>query len=207
MKIKAILFDFDGTLADTLPIFIDGVNRLAPKYNYKIIKNIEPFRKLGIKEFLQKWLQLNQIQLIFYIIKLKKISRQKLKKAKLFTGMAKIVKTLGKDHHLGIISWNEKNVIKNVLNNHNINIFEPICGNTLIQKQKKIKKFLKKYNYKKNEVIYIGDGIGDIISAQKANINIISVARGFHHPDKLKSYKPTFSIDRPTQILDIIKPG
>ena len=51
---KSIIFDFDGTLADTLPIFINGVNELADQYKYEKITDPEPFRKSGIRHFLQK---------------------------------------------------------------------------------------------------------------------------------------------------------
>ena len=36
---KWIIFDFDGTLADTLPVWVDTWNFLANKYGYKIIES------------------------------------------------------------------------------------------------------------------------------------------------------------------------
>jgi hypothetical protein len=41
MTIKAILFDFDGTIADTRDAFIKIVNRLAPEFGYKSVSQEE----------------------------------------------------------------------------------------------------------------------------------------------------------------------
>lgn len=38
MNQKVIIFDFDGTIADTIDAIIDIYNRIAPKYRCKTIK-------------------------------------------------------------------------------------------------------------------------------------------------------------------------
>ena len=40
-KYKMIIFDFDGTLADTLPWFMNVVNKVAEKYHFKKIEKDE----------------------------------------------------------------------------------------------------------------------------------------------------------------------
>ncbi|WP_235914568.1 HAD hydrolase-like protein [Rugamonas rivuli] len=35
MNRKLIIFDFDGTLADTLPVFVDVFDQAADKYGFK----------------------------------------------------------------------------------------------------------------------------------------------------------------------------
>ncbi|NOZ43719.1 MAG: HAD-IA family hydrolase [bacterium] len=205
MKKKAIIFDFDGTIANSIPIFLKAVNQLASHYNYKPIDNINPFRKYSIREFLHNILKLSRIQIPFYIFQIKKILKKDFRHAKIFDGIPETINILKAHYHLAIISGNNQQLIHQFLKKYDIDIFRPIYGSVRQHKQKEIKHFLNKYHYKKNDIVYIGDGINDITACHKAQIPIISVARGFHHPKRLASLKPDFLIDKPDKILLCLK--
>lgn len=205
MALKSIIFDFDGTIADTLPIFVKGINALSPKFKYDPIKDIEPFRKVGIREVLRQELNLNYLQIISFVQNIRKHIREDLQNAQFFDGMLDVIKELEKHYHLAVISGNQADVIDTVLHKHGITSFDPIIGNTRLKKQRYIKRFLKQFHYNKDQVIYIGDGLGDITSSQKVGIPVISVSRGFHHAEALKDKHPTFLATTPQDILKYIK--
>lgn len=50
--IKYILFDFDGTLADSKSVFVSAWNQLADKHKFKKLhhEDLDVLRKLSIKE-------------------------------------------------------------------------------------------------------------------------------------------------------------
>ncbi|KKS45340.1 hypothetical protein A3J20_03735 [Candidatus Gottesmanbacteria bacterium RIFCSPLOWO2_02_FULL_42_29] len=55
MSKKILIFDFDGTIADSRNIILETINKLSEKYGYKSIQNgnIEELRNKTIKELFQ----------------------------------------------------------------------------------------------------------------------------------------------------------
>ena len=41
-------------------------------------------------------------------------------------------------------------------------------------------KALKKFNFKKNEILYVGDSIYDYLAAKRAGLKFVAVLTGFH---------------------------
>ena len=56
MRYSLVIFDLDGTLADSFPWFLRVVNDIARKYGFKSIANddIEPLRRAGTREILKR---------------------------------------------------------------------------------------------------------------------------------------------------------
>lgn len=50
--VKYVIFDFDGTIADSKDAFVLSWNKLAKDYNFKEMKmdELDEFRKLSMKE-------------------------------------------------------------------------------------------------------------------------------------------------------------
>ena len=56
MRYSLVIFDLDGTLADSFPWFLRVVNDVARKYGFKSIANddVEPLRRAGTREILKR---------------------------------------------------------------------------------------------------------------------------------------------------------
>ena len=56
MTEKAIIFDFDGTIADTFDAIVSITNCLALEFGYKLatLEDIEQFRNLSSREIIHK---------------------------------------------------------------------------------------------------------------------------------------------------------
>lgn len=56
MKYKLVIFDFDGTLADSFPFFLSTVNDLANEYNFKKISLVfDSNRKTWVRSYKLIW--------------------------------------------------------------------------------------------------------------------------------------------------------
>ena len=57
MKEKAIIFDFNGTIADTSKIAFDAINKMSEKYNYKKLtfKEANSLRDKGMMEIIKMY--------------------------------------------------------------------------------------------------------------------------------------------------------
>ena len=209
--IKTILFDFDGTIADSVPVIIDIVHNLARKsgdakliaklenIDLESVRNqtiLETCRKLGIPFF--------RIPLIMK--KAQGEYRQRITTVKLITGIKDVLTDLKKSGFiLGIISSNQKENIERFVQNNKIDVFDYIhTEKTLFGKHKAIKHFLQKYRLKPNEVLYIGDEIRDVEACKKVCVPIVAVTWGFNSQAGLEKYKPDFICDAPAKLCKLI---
>lgn len=52
---KLVIFDFDGTLADSFPFFVSTINHLADMHSFKKIylDEVESFREISSREIMK----------------------------------------------------------------------------------------------------------------------------------------------------------
>jgi HAD superfamily hydrolase (TIGR01549 family) len=210
--IKALIFDFDGTLANTLPFTFSKIIELAKKLKVKDFKEkeiIEKIRSLSPQElfsqFSVSWLKMPLI--IWEIKKAQKDLYDKINKIKIFPGIKKLLKELKKKGiKIYIYSSNLKKNIVRFLEKEKINqYFENVyVGRNLLGKDKDLLNILKKEGLKTDEVYYIADEIRDILACQKAKIKMIGVSWGLAKSETLKKAGADLIIKKPSEILKII---
>lgn len=208
MSKKIIIFDFDGTIADTFYSLINIANELAEDYGYKKIekREIKSMKNKNIKHILRER-GISIFKIPFFIKKGNEKLDKNIKNVNIFPGIKKILVKLKKQKYkIGIITSNSKNNIKKFLKKYKIDFFDFIySGISIFGKDQKIKKLLKKYKLKPEQVIYVGDEIRDIEAAKKSKIKIISVTWGFNSKNILKKQNPDFLVNKPQEIIKIIK--
>jgi len=74
---------------------------------------------------------------------------------------------------------------------------------SLFGKGKILKRVLKKYEFFKRNVVYVGDEVRDIDAAREAGIKIVSVSWGFNSKEVLGSNKPNYIVDTPAELLGL----
>ena len=205
---KFIIFDFDGTLADTLPVVLKIFKKVIKEYGYKDVtdKDIESLRSMDALDIVR-----NFKFPIWKIPKLIKSVRKELaKKIKIVKPFEKIEELLillkAKGFGLGILTSNNKSTVNEFLTLNNLNYFSDVESNQgIFNKSAYLSRFLKKHNLKNSELVYIGDEVRDIEASREANVDIIAVSWGFNTKEVLQKYNPTFIADRPKDILNYLK--
>jgi len=209
MTVKVIIFDFDGTVADTFDAIVNITNRLAPEFGYKQAspEDILRFRNLTSREII-KQSGVSILKLPFIMKRLKFELNNQIHLLKPISGIKEALLELKKQsNQLGIITSNDKtNVITFLRNNDFPEIFDFIySGTTVFGKSKVINKFLKQNQLKKEEIIYVGDETRDIEAAKKSQIKAIAVTWGFNATEVLASQKPDFLIHHPNELISVIQ--
>lgn len=207
MMKKLIMFDFDGTIADSMTMTYHIYKDMALKYGMPVLTKDElvEYKKLPLKE------RLNKQGIPFYMVpKLLSESQAFQKKyeeeATLFEGMKEVLDSLSETYELVILSSNHKKFIKRFLKRHALTHFKKVYGKAaLFGKAGVIKKVLKKLGYKKLQAIYIGDETRDIIACNEIGIDIISVSWGFDDISLLKSESAKMIATSPKEILEYVK--
>jgi phosphoglycolate phosphatase len=204
--IKAIVFDFDGTLADTLPLTFDAIIKFGKEILHRDIadKDFKHFRDKGLKEIIKEE-HISALKITYYTRKIRSQIRHKLRNASLFPGVTKLLRDLSKHYTLGILTSSQEEDITPVLKRAKVNSIGFIfSGSTLFGKHRVMKKLLSQKKLKSAEIIYIGDEVRDIEASKKMGIKIISVTWGYNSKKRLEKEHPDFVATKPEQIAKII---
>ena len=198
---KYIVFDFDGTLADTF----DVIKTIATTEYGEYDVDLELFKSKGAKEMLKE-LDIPRWKLPRMIFNVTSKLRSS-KNIKLFPGIIDLLNTLKKDYKIGVVSSNSQEIIYDTLKEYNIeNLFEFVYSeSSLFGKHQVLKRMCSKHSINPLNVVYVGDEDRDIIAAKKAKIKIIAVTWGFNSKEKLSRENPDYIVDLPIQIPVILE--
>jgi len=204
---KVIIFDFDGTLADTIDILLSITNRLSAEFGFKS----------ATKEELAQLSNLNSWQILQYsgisifkfpllIRRLKAELHREVPHIQLFPGIKEVLLELKKrGFQLGIITSNSRENVLGALEKNGLqDTFTFIYSGSTFGKHKVINKWLRIENIHTEKVVYVGDEIRDIDAAKKTGIKVIAVGWGFNSPQALAAQNPNFLIERPQELIEIM---
>jgi phosphoglycolate phosphatase len=207
IMIKYILFDFDGTLADSKDVFISTWNQLADKYKFKKIhhQDLDALRKLSIKER-AKQLNFPLYKIPLVVPEVYRLYKKSIKDIILFDGVKLLLDELeNRGYQIVIISSNSEGNIKEFLRENAVDsVKEVLCSSKIFGKDQVIKKFLQTNKLKGSEVIYIGDECRDIIACKKVPVKIIWVGWGYDSAELVTPEKPDYMVHMPEEILNIL---
>jgi phosphoglycolate phosphatase len=206
--IKYVVFDFDGTLVDSKTVFISVFNQLAEKHKFKKMEpeNIEYLRQLSITERC-KFLQLPLYKLPLLSADLLHLYQKSLKDVNLIAGIRNLVEDLSRQGYaIGIISSNSEYNIREFLNYNQIKNIDAIySASNIFGKDRVIRKFLKTYRLRNDEIIYVGDEVRDITACKKNGVKIIWVSWGYDIKSMAETESPDFIAHSPAEIAGIVK--
>lgn len=198
-----LVFDFDGTIADSLPFYLELGLQYAAQHHLTPL-TVDQARLVGLRGLISHY-QISKIELTKILLWGIKEINHKIKDFPLFPEMASTLKSLSLSHSLGIVSSNSKTNITQFLQSHQLSPYFSFidCSPDLFGKHLKLRKLLKKL---KCIDYYIGDETRDIEAARKAGIKSVAVSWGFEHKDLLQTARPDFLINSPKGLLQLVSP-
>lgn len=204
---KVLLFDFDGTIADSFESFLGIINRISIKYNLPILSRaeLEELRSEEATVFIKR-LKIPFYKIPFIAHDMKKMQQLEIAQIEPFKGLPEVLHKLkSQGYSLGIITSNGKENVKYFIKNHDIDIFTYIVSDaSIFGKDKVIRNFLKQHAIAKEDALYVGDEIRDIQACQKVGIKIVAVTWGLNSKESLTKYHPDFLIDKPVELLKLL---
>ncbi|MGE5391586.1 MAG: HAD-IA family hydrolase [Deltaproteobacteria bacterium] len=206
--IKYIVFDFDGTLVDSLDIIITGYNQMAAKYRSKQILPEDLFMLKGMTIAERcKFLSFRLYMFPLAALDIYRLYRQSLKDLHFYTGMKDLLIDLHeRGFRLGVISTNSEHNIREFMSRNGIDFIDDMhCSNNIFGKDKDIKKFLKANKLQKSEMIYVGDEVRDIVACKKNGVKVIWVSWGYDDIENVKKVNPDYVVDSPDEIIHCIQ--
>jgi phosphoglycolate phosphatase-like HAD superfamily hydrolase len=202
------LFDFDGTIADTLSLSIRLYNELAPKYKTQTVDTVlaSKLRDLSAAEIFARS-GLSPLKLPFFVAEIQAAMTKQLGTVAIFPDLKSVLLTLKKaGHTLGIVTSNSAENVQQFLTTQELTgLFTVIAAEkNFWGKGAKLSQVIQRQNFKLSETYYIGDEVKDISAARTAQIPIISVTWGFNSVTALSKLQPDFIVTEPAELLALI---
>jgi phosphoglycolate phosphatase len=192
-RYHTILFDFDGTLADTQPLALEIMNILAPEFGMRPIasEEIPALKQLSAWQLL---VQRSGIPL-WRIFKLRRLERRvreeflaRSERIALFPGIADTLRKVQEmGYEVGIVSSNSRLVVAGALERAGVSVHFMHTGSRFFGKAYAIQKALREYSIGRAGVLYVGDELRDVEACKKVRIPMVAVGWGFNAPEALRA--------------------
>jgi phosphoglycolate phosphatase len=205
VKYKLAIFDFDGTLADTLPWFFGAVNRMAEKHGFNKIEagDVETLRSYSARQIVEH-LSVPAWKLPRIAIDMRRLMAEDIRQIRLFEGIGAMLQDLSeRGVALAVVTSNAYDNVRHVLGTEQaalINYYE--CGTSLFGKRGKLRSVLKKSGVRPGEAIFIGDEIRDIEAARAERIPFGAIAWGYTHVEALEAHAPAEVFAEVTEVVE-----
>jgi phosphoglycolate phosphatase len=188
MKRKLVIFDFDGTLADSLPWFVSIFDGVAVKYGFKRLdrSNLETLRGLDARQIMTQYqVPLWKVPSIAHHVHM--LMKRDADNIKLFPGISDALRALTeKGAILAVVTSNSYVNVLRVLGPENSARFSHFeCGASIFGKASRLRSVLAAAKVSPDQAILIGDEIRDARAAAQASIAFGAVSWGFNRVDVL----------------------
>lgn len=203
---RTILFDFDGTLADTLDETIIVFNELCGEFGHKKInlKDKEVWRNKSSLKVVRD-LGISIFKLSYFIKKAREKLGERIEKIKPAKNLRPVLVKLNKNNALAILSSNSEENIRKFLQVNRLDFFKHIFPNSsTFGKARFMKKIVRKLKLNGQELVYICDETRDVEAARKAGLKTIAVTWGFNSRQALEKARPDFIADSPIELFRIL---
>lgn len=204
---KTAIFDFDGTIIDSREAIVEIMQQMSREFGFRQVSREEMIelrelpvrrrlRRLGIRSWSIPRLAKRSLELF----------SDHMTSFPIYDGIREMLQALhAANVATRILSSNNVPNIRRCLEANNLDHFTDIySARGLFSKHRMLKRILRYHGIRREEAVYIGDELRDIEAARRAGISIVAVSWGYDSPSLLKSGKPDYLAEDPTDILDFI---
>lgn len=209
--LKLLIFDLDGTLADTSLDIADAVNYAVEplgKSRYSV-EEIKLMVGSGITKLLRSLRSPDSSVSEEIIMKrfIDYYSKHLLANTKAYTHVQETLAKLEDRYNKAVISNKREGFSREILEGIGIlQFFDIVLGSDSVREQKPspvpLLEVMKRFGAAKDEAVMIGDSSYDIQAAKAAGVKVIAVTYGFRSMESLKD--ADYIIDRFDELLNIL---
>lgn len=206
---KYLIFDFDGTLADTADVHAQAFNRIHAQFDLPKFgkKELAMFHSTSMKKICNEY-NIGPVKLIKIARAVNQEVKDLIPQADFYPEIKETLLALKKNFTLGILSSNNLSNIKAFFADKNLPLASIFsfwrCEKNLFGKDKALKSLTKEQKIDPAQVLYFGDQVRDVEACQKAGVQVAAVTWGFASEELLTSAKPDFLINQPSEIMDLL---
>lgn len=207
MDRRLVLWDFDGTLANTLSLALTNYNELAARYGFRPVEDPESVRHLNMHEFLKQY-NVPKWRVPGLFASFLKSMQTAIRSVPLFPGIAEAIRELQGDgmEHAVVSSNSTANIHSCLKHNDAGDLFRDVCGTSrLFGKERRIRSALKQFDTPADHCLYIGDEVRDVEAAAAAGVAVGCVSWGLNAREVLCRHTPAFIADATNELPALIR--
>lgn len=209
MDYRTLIFDFDGTLADTLEESRRIYNHLAADYGLREVaaEELPGLRHFSLLELLDH-LDIPKRRVPSLLSRGTALMRGNITRLPLIPGIGGVLPELrARARSFGILTSNASANVELFLDAHGVRDHFNFISSTskLTGKSKHLRAIQKTFSLRSEEMLYIGDEIRDIKAAKKAGIAVAAVTWGFNSPEALAEARPDHLLHTPDELLALAR--
>ncbi len=203
---RLAIFDFDGTLADSFPFFVEVFNQVAAKHRFQPIdvSRVAELRHLSARQMMQR-VGLPAWKLPWVARSFTALMRQNAARIALFDQVEAVLQELAaRQVRLAIVTANADDNVRRILGTR----LTPLIGHlesgmSMFGKAKRLRRILAEVGIAAREAIYIGDQIADLEAARAAGIAFGAVSWGYASIESLQAHRPDRVFAQVADLRDI----
>ena len=211
----AVIFDFDGTLADTIPMALEVTNEIGPMFGMEHVTDdlAEELRGMSLKQVIAR-VRLKPRKIPQFQIELRRRMRDRVASLPTFPGVETALAALQDTGvKLGILSSNTRENVETFLASHGMRDHFGFVhgGSSLFGKARHLRRILKTElsGLSSTSLVYVGDETRDIEAAKKVGAISAGVTWGVARRPVLSQACADFIVDSPSELAALVgqKPG
>ena len=203
MSYRYVIFDFDGTLADSLPFLLSCLGELARTHGFREPSPEEwPRLRAGSLTELLASLRIPLWQVPRIARHYRRLLAQR---GEAVTPFAEIPSTLERLRaaglQLGLATSNSAASVRQVLPDAQHLFSDGEFDIPLLGKARRLLRLLRRQGIAASESLYIGDELRDLQAARRAGLPCAGVAWGYGCAATLREQRPDLFFERPADLL------
>jgi phosphoglycolate phosphatase len=206
---SAAIFDFDGTIADSLGEVLAAYNSVAGELAMPPVSHddLAEFRHLGPRETIQK-LRVPLWKVPRVMTTVRAAMRGRMAGLRPFDGMIEALHALWqRGVKTAIVSSNSHENVSEFLARHGIDRFEALsCGVSLFGKARRLRSIAARAEFAGARLFYVGDEVRDVTAATEAGMSSLAVTWGYGERAALEAHGPVHVVSEPAQLVSILAP-
>jgi phosphoglycolate phosphatase len=205
-----LLFDFDGTIADTLEPAMAIGKRIADEFGIRQLTNEEivHFRNSTLRQTVRE-LKIPLHKIPSMVLRIRQEIHENLAAMRPITGIEAVLKKIRPQcERIGIVTANSEENVRWFLRKYDLDFFDfGAYSSAIFGKVSKLRGLIHKHHLDREQILYFGDTIGDIEACRRAGIMVAAVTWGYNTKEALMAANPDYLVTTPEAILEIIKPN
>lgn len=188
LKYQLVIFDFDGTLADSFALFLEAAKVAAERFRFKPIAeaDLDRFRSSNAREIIAEvglaWWKVPAV-----VRHTRKFMRERIEQVQLFDGVDVMLRQLkAAGIQVAIVTSNAQENVERVLGAGNLKLIDHFaCNASIFGKRPKTRAVLKASGVSTEAVLCVGDEMRDAEVAQALRLDFAAVSWGYTNPAQL----------------------
>jgi phosphoglycolate phosphatase len=202
-----VIFDLDGTVADSFTESLLAYNRVAPRLHLRQVHQDEvpALRRMGAGQLMQT-LGIPMWKLPRLMIAVRADLHDHFHTVRPIPGIPDALRALAAAGcRMAMVTSNSEENVRNFLGRHHIEVFETvIAGASIFGKATRLKRLMRWSSADRATTAYIGDTVPDMRAAHDAGTKAVGVAWGFSDTAPLQMEQPDAILTSAEELVPVL---